>query len=193
MRKLTSFLMLWLLCLSSSMQAQTTFNKPGERLNMTDDADFAKQELSSAIDDATATYEALSAYTRTSTEFITTPTTVLSTLNTAIEAARNALDVAGDTKENYTTAKNTLATAVADAQKGFYAQFGDTKFRLKLKDTELYMQVNCPMSGSEGNARLAATSAGNPDQCFSLIAGADANEGKYFIQAQGKMLQDLSW
>ena len=193
MRKLTSFLMLWLLCLSSSMQAQTTFNKPGERLNMTDDADFAKQELSSAIDDATATYEALSAYTRTSTEFITTPTTVLSTLNTAIEAARNALDVAGDTKENYTTAKDKLATAVADAQKGFYAQFGDTKFRLKLKDTELYMQVNCPMSGSEGNARLAATSAGNPDQCFSLIAGADANEGKYFIQAQGKMLQDLSW
>lgn len=149
--------------------------------------------LITAINEATATYNALSAYTLTSPEFITTPTTVLSTLNTAIEAARDALDVAGDTKENYTTAKNTLATAVADAQKGFYAQFGDTKFRLKLKDTELYMQVNCPMSGSEGNARLAATSAGNPDQCFSLIAGADANEGKYFIQAQGKMLQDLSW
>ena len=204
MRKLTSFLMLWLLCLSSSMQAQTTFYKPGERLDMTNDAvkvgsiapadaDIAKQELSSAIDDATATYEALSAYTRTSSEFITTPTTVLSTLNTAIEAARAALDVAGDTKENYTRAKNTLATAVADAQKGFYAQFGDTKFRLKLKDTELYMQVNYPMSNNEGNARLAKTSAGNPDQCFSLIAGAGDNEGKYFIQAQGKMLQDLSW
>ncbi len=157
------------------------------------DADFAKLELSWAINEATATYNALSAYTSTSSEFITTPTTVLSTLNTAIEAARDALAVADDTKENYTTAKNMLATAVADAQKGFYAQFGDTKFRLKLKDTELYMQVNCPMSGSEGNARLAATSAGNPDQCFSLIAGADANEGKYFIQAQGKMLQDLSW
>ena len=38
MRKLTSFLMLWLLCLSSSMQARTTFNKPGERLDMTNDA-----------------------------------------------------------------------------------------------------------------------------------------------------------
>lgn len=202
MRKLTSFLMLWLLCLSSSMQAQTTFYKPGERLNTTDeavkvgsiapdDADIAKQELSSAIDEATATYNALSAYTRTSTEFITTPTTVLSTLKTAIDAARAALDVAGDTKENYTTAKNTLSKAVVDAQKGFYAQFGDTKFRLKLKDTELYMQVNYPMSNNEGNARLAATSAGNPDQCFSLIAGAGDNKGKYFIQAQGKMLQDF--
>lgn len=149
--------------------------------------------LITAIKEATATYNALSAYTLTSPEFITTPTTVLSTLNTAIEAARDALDVAGDTKENYTTAKNTLATAVADAQKGFYAQFGDTKFRLKLKDTELYMQVNYPMSGSEGNARLAATSAANPDQCFSLIAGAGDNEGKYFIQTQGKMLHDLSF
>lgn len=155
------------------------------------DADFAKLELSWAINEATATYDALSAYTSTSSEFITTPTTVLSTLYTAIEAARAALAVAGDTKENYTTAKNMLATAVADGQKGFYAQFGDTKFRLKLKDTELYMQVNYPMSNNEGNARLVATSAGNPDQCFSLIAGADANEGKYFIQAQGKMLQDL--
>lgn len=38
MRKLTSFLMLWLLCLSSSMQAQTTFYTPGERLDMTDEA-----------------------------------------------------------------------------------------------------------------------------------------------------------
>lgn len=149
--------------------------------------------LITAINEATATYNDLSAYTSTSSEFITTPTTVLSTLNTAIEAARAALDVAGDTKENYTTAKNTLATAVADAQKGFYAQFGDTKFRLKLKDTELYMQVNYPKSGNEGNARLAATSAANPDQCFSLIAGAGDNEGKYFIQAQGKRLQDLSW
>lgn len=149
--------------------------------------------LITAINEATATYEALSAYTRTSTDFITTPTTVLSTLNTAIEAARAALAVADGTKEYYTTAKNTLSKAVADAQKGFYAQFGDTKFRLKLKDTELYMQVNYPKSGNEGNARLAATSAANPDQCFSLIAGAGDNEGKYFIQAQGKRLQDLSW
>lgn len=38
MRKLTSLLMLWLLCLSSSMQAQVKFHQPGEALDLTSDA-----------------------------------------------------------------------------------------------------------------------------------------------------------
>ena len=157
------------------------------------DADFAKLELSWAINEATSVLNGMQSFITSHTaDLASTTSSCLTSLTSAIADATTVANTSSSEASVYTTAQSTLATALRAARQGFFASLGETRYYLKLNTTSLYMKVGCLVNDrNEGNAQLASLTEGSVEQSFSLVAGSGENANKIYLQTDGRQLKNL--